>query len=303
MVNAYGPTETTVWATTADCRPGAQPPPIGTPVGNLLVRVLDPAGRPVPVGVPGELHIGGVGLARGYLGQPAQTARRFVPDPFSPEPGSRLYRTGDVVRWRSDGQLEFVGRQDRQMKVRGFRIEAGEVESALRGQDGVADCAVLARSSDGTGPADTLVAYVVPDGAAPQPDVLRDRLGRLLPEYLVPAVFIPVDRLPLTPSGKLDEHALPSTAEAAARARGAASRRTPQTTAEQVVVTLWTEVLGVDEIALDDDFFALGGNSIKATQVVSRVSRAYQVDLPLRSVFQARTVERFASLLEQALAD
>jgi amino acid adenylation domain-containing protein len=303
MVNAYGPTETTVWATAADCVGGEVPPPIGTPVDNLVVRVLDETCRPVPAGVPGELYIGGVALARGYLGQPAQTAARFVPDPFSAAPGARLYRTGDMVSWRTDGQLAFLGRRDRQVKVRGFRVEITEVESALRSQDGIAECAVVAQSSDGTGPADTLAAYVVSDGDPPEPGALREGLERLLPSWMVPTVFTPLDRLPLTASGKLDEKALQAVTGTAAGARRGLPRRPPQTMAEQAVAMLWADVLKADEIGLDDDFFELRGNSIKATQVVARVRRSWQVELPLRTVFEARTVEQFALLLERALAE
>jgi acyl-coenzyme A synthetase/AMP-(fatty) acid ligase len=303
LVNAYGPTETTVWATAADCHPGEERPPIGGPVDNVVVRVLDGAGRLVPVGVPGELHIGGVALARGYLGRPALTAERFIPDPFTPVPGARLYRTGDQVRWRADGLLEFVGRKDRQVKVRGFRIEIDEVESALRTLDEVADCAVIASSADGTGLADNLVAYLVLRDGAVQPGVLRGRLAGLLPGYMIPDVLVPIDCLPLTANGKIDTAALPSIAEATSRARSGRQRRVPVTVAEQAVAALWADILHSQDIGLDDDFFAIGGNSIKATQVVSRVGRTFQVELPLRSVFEAHTVERFARVLDEQMAE
>ncbi|MGW0432600.1 non-ribosomal peptide synthetase [Micromonospora sp. NPDC003197] len=299
VVDAYGPTETTVWATAADCRPETGPPPIGTPIGNHQVYVLDPAGRPVPVGVPGELHVGGVGLARGYLGQPAQTAERFVPAAITGVPGARLYRTGDLVRWRPDGQLEFVGRRDRQVKLRGFRIEIGEVEAALAAQPGIGACVVTVRSMADDGPADTLVGYVVPDGTGVvQPELLRQRLAEFLPDHLVPAALVTLERLPLTSTGKLDERALPAPTSRTTKG----SRRPPTTAAQRVAAALWGEVLGVSDLELDDDFFELGGNSIKATQVVSRVRRTWQLELPLRGVFQARTVGAFAELLERELA-
>jgi non-ribosomal peptide synthetase component F len=263
-----------------------------------LVRTWAPGRRMVNAYGPTET----VALARGCLGRPAQTAERFIPDPFATVPGTRLYQTGDLVRWRPDGLLEFVGRKDRQVKVRGFRIEAGEVESALRAQGEVADCAVVACSSDGTSLADTLVAYLVPQHGALQPGVLRERLTGLLPEYMIPDVLIPLDNLPLTPGGKLDAAALPSFAEATSRVCEG-QRRAPGTVAEQAVAALWAEVLHRDDIGVDDDFFALGGNSIKATQVVSRVHRVWQVELPMRSVFEARTVERFASVLEQRMTE
>ncbi|SCL52665.1 amino acid adenylation domain-containing protein [Micromonospora citrea] len=299
VFNAYGPTEATIWVSVHECGPEDEAPPVGRPIPNVTVRVLDAAGRPVGVGVPGELHVGGVGLARGYAGRPDLTTQRFVPDPSGP-PGARLYRTGDLVRWTEDGELRFLGRTDQQVKVRGLRIETGEVEAVLRRHDDVADCAVVARASDGSdGTPDTLVAYVVPAGAARvDAEKLLAHCAQVLPEYMLPGAVVPLDRLPLTSSGKLDVRALPSPRDLA----GERAAQAEMTVTEQAVATLWGQVLQVDGLGPDGDFFALGGTSIKATQVVSRARRAWQVELPIRSVFENRTVAAFAAAVEQALA-
>ncbi|HVH13867.1 MAG TPA: condensation domain-containing protein, partial [Longimicrobium sp.] len=222
FVNAYGPTEVTVCATAAPCEADGRAPAIGRALDNVRVYVLDAAGRPAPVGVPGELYVGGVGVVRGYLGRPGLTAERFVPDPFSVEGGARLYRTGDRVRWLDGGTLEFLGRLDEQVKVRGFRIELGEVEAALR-RAGVADCVVVAREDAGE---KRLVAYVVGGGDA---ETLRAAIRRGLPDYMVPAAFVAMDALPLTPNGKLDRKALPAprsrSISAASSARTGCSKR------------------------------------------------------------------------------
>ncbi|HEX2191251.1 MAG TPA: amino acid adenylation domain-containing protein, partial [Longimicrobiaceae bacterium] len=205
MFNLYGPTETTVFATLHACRAGPAEPPIGRPAPGSRAYVLDPRGRPAPIGVPGELHLGGAGVAWGYLGRPELTGERFVPDPFSGEPGARLYRTGDRARWRASGELEYLGRLDDQVKVRGLRIEPGEIEATLRRHPGVGDCVVVARED---APGETrLVAYVVGGADA---DGMREHLRRSLPEYMVPAAFVNLDRLPVTPNGKLDRGALPA---------------------------------------------------------------------------------------------
>ncbi|MGH8930567.1 MAG: AMP-binding protein [Egibacteraceae bacterium] len=305
VINAYGPTEATIWVSAADCTDATRTPGIGGPIDNVVVRVLDTLGRPVPVGVTGELHVGGTGVTHGYLQRPGLTAERFVPDEFGDQPGGRLYRTGDLVKWTADGELEFLGRVDRQVKVRGFRIETGEVEVALLRHERVAECAVLARSSQGgaTGTNDTLVAYVVPDGPAPPALELREAVAAVLPEHMVPGVIVMLDGMPLTGSGKLDLAALPSLEEAAERSRAAHPRCEPATETERAVAALWCQVLRVEQVALDDDFFSLGGNSIKATQMVSRVRQGWQVELPIHTVFETRTVERLADLVERALVE
>ncbi|WP_230091984.1 amino acid adenylation domain-containing protein [Streptomyces olivaceus] len=282
MFNAYGPTETTVCATmSAPLSPGAGAPPIGRPFAGLRVYVLDEQLRLVPPGVAGELYVAGPGLARGYLNRPALTAGRFVACPFGPA-GTRMYRTGDVVRRRTDGELDYVGRADDQVKVRGFRIELGEVEAALAEHPDVAGAAVLARD-------DRLVGYAVP--ARPEAPVrgselaayLRDRL----PDYLVPSAFVLLDGLPLTPNGKLDRAALPA----------AAGGRLPRTPQEQVLCELFAEVLGVPRVGADENFFDLGGHSLLATRLAARVRSVLGVELGLRALFQAPTAEGLAGAL------
>ncbi|HEV3049932.1 MAG TPA: amino acid adenylation domain-containing protein, partial [Longimicrobium sp.] len=236
--NLYGPTEATIWSATAACASGGGRPPIGRPVANTTAYVLDPRGAPVPAGVPGELYVGGAGVSRGYAGRPGLTAERFVPDPFGAA-GGRLYRTGDRVRWSARGELEFLGRVDEQVKVRGFRIEPGEIEGVLRRSQGVADCVVVAREDE---PGEKrLVAYVVGDGEA---GALREHLLRELPEYMVPSAFVFLDALPLTPNGKLDRKALPAPDFAPAKARYVA----PRTPTEEALAEIWAETLRLERV-------------------------------------------------------
>ncbi|HEU4560010.1 MAG TPA: amino acid adenylation domain-containing protein, partial [Longimicrobium sp.] len=243
FVNAYGPTEATVCATSARCEADGRVPAIGRVLENVRVYVLDAAGRPAPVGVPGELYVGGVGVARGYLGRPGLTAERFVPDAFAGDPGARLYRTGDRARWRADGALEYLGRLDGQVKVRGFRIEPGEIEAVLRRHASVADCVVVAREDE---PGEKrLVAYVVGDAEA---GVLREHLLRELPEHMVPAAFVPLERLPLTANGKLDRKALPAPDFASAEDRYVA----PRTPTEEVLAGIWAEVLRLERVGVEE---------------------------------------------------
>ncbi|MGW1052832.1 non-ribosomal peptide synthetase [Streptomyces sp. NPDC001130] len=303
MVNAYGPTETTVWATVQPVAAGdGGVPPIGAPVGGFRTYVLDAALDPVPAGAVGELCLAGPAVARGYLGLPARTAAAFVPDPSGP-PGTRMYRTGDLVRCREDGLLEFVGRADRQTKVRGFRIELGEIEAALGAHEGVRECAVVVLDAAGeadSGSADArIIAYPVLYGAAgDSAKELRAFLETRLPEHMVPSAVVPLSRLPLTPNGKLDPAALPlpeQVVESEDKVR-------PRNAIEELVAGIWSEVLGVEDLGVNDDFFALGGNSLKATKFGIRISRAAQVDIPLRQVLKARTLEKCARLVEEALA-
>ncbi|HEX8213077.1 MAG TPA: amino acid adenylation domain-containing protein, partial [Longimicrobium sp.] len=267
--NLYGPTEVTVWSTGALVEADPEFVGIGRPLPNVRARVLDAALRPVPAGVPGELFLGGAQVARGYLGRPGLTAERFLPDPYAGEPGARMYRTGDRVRWRADGTMEFLGRVDHQVKVRGFRIEPGEIEAALRAEPGVRDAVVVIRE-DVPGDA-RLVAYVVggADGG-----VLREAVRTRLPEYMVPAAVMVLEQLPLTPNGKVDRRALPAP-EYEAQAYVA-----PRTEAERALAGIWAEVLGVERVGVEDDFFALGGHSLLATRVVARVRAALGVELP-----------------------
>ncbi|GIF17209.1 hypothetical protein Ate01nite_72410 [Actinoplanes teichomyceticus] len=297
MINAYGPTETTVVATwTGPLSPGGTPP-IGRPLPNTAAYVLDARLRPVPDGVPGELYVAGHGLARGYLRRPGLTAQRFVADPYGP-PGARMYRTGDLVRRAADGQLEYLGRADDQVKIRGFRIEPGEIAGVLAGHDGVARAAVVVRE-DRPG-VKQLIAYVVPtrpDGA--DPAGLRAYAADVLPAHMVPAGFVAVPELPVGPNGKLDQRALPAPTFATADDEYVA----PRPGAEQTVAGLWAEVLGVARVGRDDDFFALGGDSILAVRALSRLQAVTGVRLPTRAAFDARTVAALAARLADAAGD
>ncbi|WP_143576536.1 non-ribosomal peptide synthetase, partial [Streptomyces acidiscabies] len=286
LVNAYGPTECTVCATMSEpLAPDAGVPPIGGPIDGAVVHVLDFALRAVPDGVAGDLYVSGPGLARGYLGRPDLTAERFVAAPS----GARMYRTGDLVRRRPDGELEFVGRADDQVKVRGFRIEPAEVEAYLGQEPGVARCAVTTDDQ-------RLVALVVPeDGAALDPVRLRDALAERVPAHLLPSAVVLVDDLPLTRNGKLDRAALtvPRTARTG-------TGRGPRTPREEILCGLFADVLGVDAVGTDDDFFGLGGHSLTATRLVSRVRSVLGTELSVRDVFQAPTVAGLAALLESS---
>ncbi|AUS81135.1 hypothetical protein C1701_25465 [Actinoalloteichus sp. AHMU CJ021] len=295
FVHVYGPTETTTFAVCGE--PGAEVSegrvPLGTGMDGVRVVVLDNALRPVPVGAVGELYLGGAGVARGYSGRAALTSSRFVADPFGPE-GTRAYRTGDLVRWLPDGVLEFVGRSDDQVKVRGFRIEPGEVEAALVGQPGVARAVVVVRED--TPGARRLVGYVVPeDGAVPAPEVLRDALRRFLPEYLVPAAVVVLEALPLTGNGKVDRAALP-----APEFQPSQGYVAPRTEVEQVLCEVWAEVLRLDRVGVTDNFFELGGDSILSIQVVSRARRAGLSTLSTRDMFQRQTITDLAAGLDLA---
>ncbi len=294
LLDAYGPTEVTICATLS----GQVDPEhltIGRSLPNVDVYVLDGAMQPVPAGVPGELYVGGVGLARGYLGRPELTAERFVPHPFSAKPGERLYRTGDRVRWRADGQLEFQGRMDFQVKVRGVRIELGEVESALGEHSDVGGGVVVVREEGGD---KRLVAYVVArEGRTLEVGGLRAHLKQRLPEYMVPSAIVVLEALPLMSSGKVDRKALPAP-EGSALDRSAS--RPPQTDLEVKLASIWAELLKVAEVGAEEDFFGLGGHSLLATQVVSRIRAELGVEVALRTLFEAPTVEALAKRVEGA---
>nr|WP_052313046.1 non-ribosomal peptide synthetase [Corallococcus coralloides] len=271
FINAYGPTEITVCATLTDQPLSADRVTIGGPLANVRVYVLSPALLPVPPGVPGELYVGGAGVGRGYLGHPSLTAERFIPDPFSPEPGARMYRTGDRVRWLEVGALEFLGRSDSQVKVRGFRIELEEVEAVLGAQPGVQAAAATVRE-EASG-VRRLVGYVVPfEGAAPDEASLREGLRRRLPEHMVPAAFVVLDALPLSPNGKVDRNALPALGGRPAREETPFVE--PSTPAELLLASLWQQILRVERVGADDNFFELGGDSIISLQVVAQARRA-----------------------------
>jgi acyl-coenzyme A synthetase/AMP-(fatty) acid ligase len=291
--NLYGPTEAAVDVTYHPCvRDDARRTvPIGRPVANTQVHVLEPSGEPAPVGVPGELHIGGVQVGLGYLGRPALTAERFVPDPFSPIPGARLYRTGDRARWTAEGAVEYLGRLDFQVKVRGLRIELGEIEAALVAHPSVRAAVVALRAGPAGDP--LLVAYVVADGGGADADALREHLKRSLPEYMVPAAFVPLEALPLSPNGKLDRRALPDP-DFAANARAYVAPRTP---VERVVAGIWAELLKAERVGVEDDFFALGGHSLLAVQAAARAREAFGVEIPLGYVFSRPTVAGLSAAL------
>jgi hypothetical protein len=264
---------------------------IGGPIHNTSIWILDDAGAPVPIGVPGELYIGGDGVALGYHARPELTQERFVPDRFSSRPGARLYRTGDLARWRGDGQLQHLGRTDFQVKVRGYRIELGEIEVALARYPQVGEAVVVAQP--GPGGEQRLVAYFVARGAAPAPQVLREHLRASLPDYMVPAVFVALDKLPLTPNGKVDRRALPAADLATTAPAAAASFNGPRTQGEQVVATVWRELLGVERIAVTDNFLDLGGHSLLIMQAIAKLeARTGKRVSPRTFIFQ--TLEQIA---------
>ncbi|MDD5627415.1 MAG: amino acid adenylation domain-containing protein, partial [Elusimicrobia bacterium] len=297
--NIYGPTEAAVYSSFHRCsgEEGLPVVPIGRPAARARLYVLDQDLRPVPPGVPGQLCIGGAGLARGYLHRPELTAERFVPDPFArggEEP--RLYKTGDRARWLEDGEIEYLGREDLQLKVRGFRVEPGEVEAALARHPAVGRCVVVAR---GQGEGRTLAAYYTRQASAPPPssEDLRAFLARSLPDPMLPSVFMPLDRLPTGPSGKLDRGALPE-ADAAPTRRG--GRAAPRDELETALAGIFQEVLGRDRLSAEDDFFRLGGHSLLAARLMTRINRELRTDLPVSAVFARPTVRRLAELLRQA---
>ncbi|MGW1893341.1 non-ribosomal peptide synthase/polyketide synthase [Streptomyces sp. NPDC002004] len=293
VMNIYGPTEATVYATAWTCDP-ADPdrvPPIGRPIGGARAYVLDGRLRPVPAGAPGELHLAGTGVARGYLGRPGLTASRFLADPFGP-PGSRMYRTGDLVRWTPDGDLVYLGRTDDQVKVRGFRIELGEVEAALARHPQVSAAVARVVEHDGHR---RLVAYAVPRGSeVPDPAAVRAFLADTLPDHLVPSLVVPLARLPLGATGKLDRRALPEPVWAAPAAGG---DRAPRTDAERTLAAIWSDVLGIPEVGAEDNYFTLGGDSILGIRIVSAARRAGLALTP-RHLFQHQTVAELAAAAE-----
>ena len=289
----YGPTETTVWSTAFELDEiGADPPPIGRPILNTQVYVLDEDRQPVATGAIGELYIGGAGVAKGYLHRPKLTEERFLANPFTDD-GSRMYRTGDLVRWSDDGLLEFIGRSDDQVKVNGHRVELGEIESLLLQHATVAEAAVAAHR-DGDG-AVSLAAYLVATKVAPiNIDTLRIFLAGRLPNSMMPASFMVLDAMPLTPNGKLDRKALPIPERASRNVHAE-----PVTPTEKKLAALWQQVLKVERVGLHDNFFELGGDSLNAAEMAAHFPAWFEMELPLGSLFEAPTIAALATLIER----
>jgi amino acid adenylation domain-containing protein len=311
--NLYGPTESTIWSTTAKITTDDEAVSIGRPIANTQIYILDDHLQPVPIGIPGEIYIGGNGLARGYLNRPELTAEKFIPNPFSHDLDSRLYRTGDLATYRSDGNIEFLGRSDNQVKIRGNRIELGEIESVLIQHSAVNQTVVIAFDEIGcdsenrqskSGPVDenpkSLVAYVVCNQETkPTINDLRHFLQSKLPDFMIPSLFVFLDTLPLTPAGKLDRKELPPPDDL----RPTLDQRlvTPRTEIEELIAQVWREVLKLEKISVHDNFFDLGGHSLLATRVVSRLRKNFSIDLPLRKIFEMPTVAGLARTVETAL--
>jgi amino acid adenylation domain-containing protein len=296
LINGYGPTENTTFTCCHLIKSsGNRSIPIGRPLANTQVYVLDANYQPVPVGVPGELYVGGDGLARGYLNRPDQTAERFVPNVFSATPGARLYRTGDVGRYLPDGELEFIHRVDQQVKIRGFRIEPGEIENVLGQHPDVAECAVTALA-DHAGEKFLAAYVVVPEDRNLDVSDLRSYLRAKLPEYMMPAAFVFIDALPLTDNGKVDRSALPALDRPTLKSEEYVG---PRTATERALTEIWTRALHLERVGVFDNFFELGGNSLTATRVMSRVCSMLNVELPLRALFESPTIADFAQVVEK----
>lgn len=299
LINNYGPTEATVVATFGRVAPtlhAETPPSIGRPIANTRIYILDDQLRQVPIGVAGELYIGGAGLAKGYLNRPELTAERFISNPFSDQRDERLYRTGDMARYLPDGQIAFMGRADSQVKIRGYRIEPGEIVSLLNEHATVQASMVVAREDT---PGDKrLIAYIVPvSGVEVTASALRETLMSRLPDYMIPAAFVLLDAFPLTPNGKVDRAALPAP-DAFNMARDEVIAA-PQTLVEKRLAGVITSLLGLEQIGIDDNFFLLGGNSLMGTQIIMQVMESFKVELPLRTLFEAPTVRLLAEEIER----
>jgi amino acid adenylation domain-containing protein len=308
IFNHYGPTETTVGVLTYPVtnKETTQTVPLGRPLANTQIYILDEQLQPVPIGVPGELYIGGTGIARGYLNQPELTAKRFIKNPFASEPTARLYKTGDIARYLSNGNLEFLGRVDNQVKIRGFRVELGEIEAVLRQHSDVQEVIVLTTEQDISN--QRLVAYIVPNAKnrvvnqSQQVTLMkeiRSFCGQKLPDYMIPAAFVFLKALPLTANGKVDRQALPAPDQS--RNALATEFVSPRTPTEQIIAEIWTDVLGQEKIGIYDNFFDLGGHSLLATQIISRLRTAFKIDLPVRSLFENPTVITLVERIEGIL--
>ena len=298
IINEYGPTETVVGCCTYEVPQGVNisgPVPIGRPIANTRHYILDRYLQPVAIGVAGELYIGGDGVARGYLFRPELTREKFIPDPFSTDPESRLYKSGDLCRYLPDGNIEYMGRMDHQVNIRGYRIELGEIEAVLKEYPQVRDSVVLARMDR---PQDKqLAAYIVlkPSKTFVKSD-LRSFLAERLPDYMLPSAFVILDAFPLTENGKVDRSALP--APDAFGDFGDGDYVAPRSPGEEIMANIWAELLGRKKVSIHDNFFEIGGHSLLATQVISRVIEAFQVELPLRSLFEAPTIVDLVERIE-----
>jgi amino acid adenylation domain-containing protein len=300
LVNNYGPTETTVIVTSGLIREHDRVLHIGRPLANVQIHILDRARRRVPIGVEGEIYIGGVGVARGYLNRPELTAERFVPDPFGDAPGARLYRTGDMAKWRDDGTIEYVGRSDFQVKMRGLRLELGEIEARLLQDPRVKEAVVLARE-DGAGEK-RLVAYLgTGEGQGTLIADLREHLKRHLPDYMVPSAWVVLDHLPLTPNGKIDRRALPEPHDRSTEVLG--EYRAPRSASERSLAAIWAELLGIDQVGVGDNFFELGGHSLHGMKLVAIVAERLGARLPVTAAFEYPTIEQMALRVESILEE
>jgi acyl carrier protein len=295
LYNFYGPTETTVWSTFQRFESPSEPLVIGRPLANTQVYIVDRDGNPVPAGVPGEILIGGDGVAKGYLNQSELTAEKFIPDRFSTNAEARLYRTGDLGKYLHDGRIQFAGRIDHQVKIRGYRVELGEIETVLGSHPSVQECVVIAREDV---PGDKrLVGYVVSAaGTRIDPSELRLWVKESLPDYMIPVAWVEMERLPLSPNGKIDRKNLP--VPDYLRQEFSGEFQQPRTPTEEVIAVIWAEVLKLDQVGSQDDFFELGGHSLLATQVMSRIRQAFQLDLPLRALFENPNVAALAECVE-----
>jgi len=295
--NLFGPTETTIWSTIHQVQPGNNAVSIGRPIANTQIYVLGQDMRPVPIGVPGELYIGGDGLARGYLNAPESTAQKFVPDPFGARTGARLYRTGDVARYLPDGSIEFLGRLDHQVKIRGHRIELDEIETVLIQHPALREAVVVARED---APGDKrLVAYVVAarEQSPPTVNELRRHLREQLPDYMIPAAFVVLPALPLTPNGKINRRALPVPEKF--RPELETAYTPPRSEAERLIASVWQEILGLEKVGMDDNFFDLGGHSLLTIQVHRNLQEKFGRELSVIDLFKYPTIAMMASFLSQ----
>jgi hypothetical protein len=293
VMNMYGPTETTIWSSTEAIMGSPDVVSIGRPIANTQFYILDAGYEPLPIGVPGELLIGGEGVVRGYLERPDLTEERFIPDRFSERPGGRLYRTGDLARWNDDGTIDFLGRMDHQVKIRGYRIELGEIETRLGLQPGIRECVVVAREDT---PGDTrLVAYVVPNAGSVEDDSLRTALRENLPDFMVPSLFVELARFPMTPNGKIDRKALPAPDQVRGRAK--VEFKAPENELEQLISDVWKAVLYLESVGTNENFFDLGGHSLLVVQAHRKLREVCEHKISLTDLYRFPTIAGLADFL------